>query len=149
MDLNTYYWLIKFLDDLVLPDDLDTKQMRSFKNKVRQYIVKDGILYKKNKRNIQRPLRVAKPSEVEAILFNYHEDVLAGHFGFSETYRIISEKYFWPQMGDDIKRYIQSCDVCQRRQRPMKTESLHPLKVGRPFDRLGMDIVGPLPRINS
>jgi hypothetical protein len=54
-------------------------------------------------------------------------------------------KYFWPNMGDDIKAYIKSCDTCQRRQRPMKTEPLHPLKVGQPFDRLGMDIVGPLP----
>ena len=47
-------------------------------------------------------------------------------------------------MGNDIKNYIQSCDTCQRRQRPLKTEPLHPIKVGRPFDRIGMDIVGPL-----
>ena len=54
-------------------------------------------------------------------------------------------KYYWPDMGKDIKAYVQSCDTCQKRKRPMKTESLHPLKVGQPFDRLGMDIVGPLP----
>jgi hypothetical protein len=27
----------------------------------------------------------------------------------------------------------------------MKTEPLHPIKVGQPFDRVGMDLVGPLP----
>jgi len=27
----------------------------------------------------------------------------------------------------------------------VKTEPLHPIKVGQPFDRVGMDIVGPLP----
>ena len=48
-------------------------------------------------------------------------------------------------MGDDIKRHVQSCDTCQKRQKPVRTEPLHPIKVGRPFDRLGMDIVGPLP----
>lgn len=49
-------------------------------------------------------------------------------------------------MGDDIKHYVQSCDVCQKRKRTMKTEPLHPIKVGRPYDRIGMDIVGPLPK---
>jgi hypothetical protein len=146
MDLDTYYRLVKYLDDLVLPDDLNQAQLRSFKNKSRYFIVRNGLLYKKNSRNPQRPLRVLKPSEVEPILYSFHGDPLAGHFGFGETYRAISEKYFWPQMGDDIKRYVQSCDTCQRRQRPIKTEPLHPIKVGQPFDRIGMDIVGPLPK---
>jgi hypothetical protein len=86
-----------------------------------------------------------KPSEVKTILYNFHADPLAGHFGFHETYRAIGERYFWPQMGDDIKQYIQSCDACQRRKPAMKTEPLHPIKVGQPFDRVGMDLVGPLP----
>ena len=52
-------------------------------------------------------------------------------------------------MGEDIKRYVQSCDTCQRRQRPIKAEPLHPIKVGRPFDRVEIDIVGPLPTIKK
>jgi hypothetical protein len=114
-------------------------------SKARHYFVLNGILYKKNRRNFQRPFRVVKPAEVATILYNFHEDPLAGHFGFQETFRSISMKYYWPDMGKDIKAYVQSCDTCQKRKRPMKTESLHPLKVGQPFDRLGMDIVGPLP----
>ena len=88
-----------------------------------------------------------KPTEVELILYSFHEDPLAGHFGFTETYRAINQRYFWPQMGNDIKEYVRTCDVCQKRQRLIKTEPLHPIKVGQPFDRIGMDIVGPLPVI--
>ena len=94
-------------------------------------------------------MRVLKPSEVEPIFFSFHEDSLAGHFNFKETLRSISMKYFWPQMGEDIKHYVLSCDICQRQQRPLKTEPLHPIKVEQPFDRIGMDIVGPLPLTKS
>ena len=146
MDLTTYHQLLQYLDDFVTPETLESTQLRSFKNKARHYCTINGLLYKKNKKNPQRPLRVIKPMEVEAILFNFHSDPLAGHFGFNETYRAISEKYYWPQMGDDVKHYVQSCDVCQKRKRTIKTEPLHPIKVGRPYDRIGMDIVGPLPK---
>ena len=43
-------------------------------------------------------------------------------------------------MGNDIKRHVQSCDTCQKRQKPVQTEPLHPIKVGRPFDRLGISV---------
>ena len=48
-------------------------------------------------------------------------------------------------MFEDIRTYVQSCEKCQRRGRPTRTEPLHPIKVGQPFDRIGIDIVGPLP----
>ena len=48
-------------------------------------------------------------------------------------------------MFEDIRTYVQSCEECQRRGKPTRTEPLHPIKVGQPFDRIGMDIVGPLP----
>ena len=145
MDLGTYYRLTKYLDDLILPAEFDKNQLRNFKIKAKNYLVRNGLLYKRNPRNPQRPLRVIKPAEVESILYSFHEDPLAGHFGFTETYRAINQRYFWPQMGNDIKEYVRTCDVCQKRQRPMKTELLHLIKVGQPFDRIGMDIVGPLP----
>ena len=145
MDLDTYYQLINYLDDIILPTTFTPTQIRSFKSKAKHYMVRNGILYKKNSKNPQRPLRVLKPSEVNSILYAFHEDPLAGHFGYAETFRAIKEKYFWPQMGEDIKAYVRSCDICQKRQRPLKTEPLHPIKVGQAFDRIGMDIVGPLP----
>ena len=146
MDLTTYHRLLQYLDDLIIPEAMEATQLRSFKSKARHYCVLNGLLYKKNKKNPQRPLRVIKPAEVETILHNFHSDPLAGHFGYDETYRAISEKYFWPQMGTDIKNYVQSCNTCQQRKKPLRTEPLHPIKVGRPYDRIGMDIVGPLPR---
>ncbi|RGB23141.1 hypothetical protein C1646_633800, partial [Rhizophagus diaphanus] len=52
--------------------------------------------------------RAIKSNEKDIILPNFHENPLAGHFGFNETFRAIKKKYFWLQMGDDIKSYVQS-----------------------------------------
>jgi hypothetical protein len=47
-------------------------------------------------------------------------------------------------MGEDIRKYIETCDTCQRQGKPKQTEVLRPIGVGQAFDRLGIDIVGPL-----
>src|SRR5436189_1391735 len=112
MNSDTYYQLTRYLDELTLPAEFTEAQRRSFKAKTKHYILINGLLYKRNRRNSQRLLRVIKLSEVEMILYSFHEDLLAGHFGYNETFRAISERYFWSQMGDDIKRHIQSYDTC-------------------------------------
>jgi hypothetical protein len=80
----------------------------------------------------------------------FHEEGLAGHFGPLRTYQKIVRRYFWPDMRKQIYNFVQSCDVCQRRGKPAKyPEPLHPLPVGKPFDRLGIDLLGPLPETQS
>jgi hypothetical protein len=59
-------------------------------------------LYKKNKDNPNRPIKVVKENEVEDILYYSHSDPLAGHFLLDETYRRIKIRYYWPQMFDDV-----------------------------------------------
>jgi hypothetical protein len=106
MELDTYFLIARYLETLELPNEMDTTQRRNFKRKAHQYVFINGLLYKKDKKNLTRPLRVLKKNELEFVLHSYHDDPLAGHFGFQETYRSISLKYFWPQMGNDIKHYV-------------------------------------------
>ncbi|CAJ0848087.1 8034_t:CDS:2, partial [Entrophospora sp. SA101] len=40
---------------------------------------------------------------------------------------------------------IRSCDTCQQLRNRKKIEQLHPIEVGKVFDCVGIDIVGPLP----
>jgi hypothetical protein len=49
-------------------------------------------------------------------------------------------------MYDAVKDWVKTCDVCQRQGTPRRQEPLHPISVGQPFDRIGIDYVGPLPR---
>ncbi|CAG8559382.1 16235_t:CDS:2 [Cetraspora pellucida] len=102
-------------------------------------------LYKTNPRDPSRPLRVLKKDEIRAILFSMHDDPLAGHFGFQATYQRIATRYYWPQIGNDIKEYVRTCEWCQKKKKPCTKEPLYPIKIGQAFDRIGIDIVGPLP----
>ena len=47
-------------------------------------------------------------------------------------------------MGDDIKKYIQACEICQRFGGIKWKESLHPIQIGNAYDHIGIDLVGPL-----
>jgi hypothetical protein len=47
-------------------------------------------------------------------------------------------------MGIDIRNYVELCDICQRQGKAIRNEELQPIKVGQVFDRIGIDIVGPL-----
>src|SRR4051812_17910252 len=49
-------------------------------------------------------------------------------------------------MYKDIERYLKTCDSCQRRGNKGGTGYLNPIKVGQPFERIGIDFVGPLER---
>ena len=58
----------------------------------------------------------------------------------------VKERYYWPQMFDDVRNYVRTCDVCQRRGPPERKEPLVPLAVKEPFYQIGIDVKGPLPR---
>src|SRR6185436_20634709 len=50
----------------------------------------------------------------------------------------------WPNLAEDVKYYIELCDVCQRTEKPNKDQTVIPIKVIGPFDQIGIDFVGPL-----
>ena len=79
------------------------------------------------------------------ILYNIHKDMTGAHLGVDSTYEKIKERYYWPKMFEDVRKYIESCDNCQRRGKTKRREELLPQKIGAPFDKIGIDIKGPLP----
>ncbi|GET57289.1 retrotransposon polyprotein, putative [Rhizophagus irregularis DAOM 181602=DAOM 197198] len=41
----------------------------------------------------------------------------------------IQSRYYWPQMYNDIRSYVMSCDSCQRRGKQKTKLPLHPIPV--------------------
>ena len=77
---------------------------------------------------------------------NYHDSSSKAHLGRRRCYAAIQRRYFWHKMNEDIRWWIRTCDVCQRRKRPQPTPRA-PMKVyvtGYPNERVSMDVVGPL-----
>jgi hypothetical protein len=89
-------------------------------------------------------LKVILEQEKDIILNGLHSDSLSGHFGIENTLQRIKQKYYWPKMATDIEEFVKSCDICQRRHGRHKQPSLQPIPVGQPFEKVGIDLMGPL-----
>ena len=146
MDLELYEKLVTYLSTLVLPPNVSPDDRTSFLRISSQYIVIGSLLYRKNRRHPNKLLRVVTVSDVELVMRAFHSDPLAGHFGAKRTFQKIAERYFWPDMQKQVYDFVKTCDTCRRRgPPPTRPEPLHPLPVSEPFDRVGIDMVGPLP----
>jgi len=51
----------------------------------------------------------------------HHDDELTEHFSIEWTLELVSCKYYWPELAKDVKKYVFSCNICQR----MKTSRHH------------------------
>ena len=65
---------------------------------------------------------------------------------------LIKQNYWWPDIKEDVKKYIQECIKCQQNkvQYQKKVRELHPLKILQwLWQEISIDIVGPLPKLNG
>ena len=144
MDSTNYCQLKLYLQTQQLPQNISTKDQQHLKHQAKHFILKENILYKKHKHN-GNLLKVLQKHELEPILYLTHNHPTGGHFGTDIMYNKIKNIYFWPQMYEDIRQYTKTCDSCQRRGKKKTKEPLHPIETQAPFQRIGIDIVGPLP----
>ena len=49
-----------------------------------------------------------------AILWKFHDDPTAGHYGVERTISRILPHYYWKGIRSDITKYVKKCDECQR-----------------------------------
>ena len=93
--------------------------------------------------------RIVVPhSKVLEILRLHHNSPLSGHLGICKTYDLVSRKYWFPHMRQDIQQFVQACDICQRN----KTERyptrglLEPLQIPvQKWHSISMDWISGLP----
>src|SRR2546429_389579 len=134
MDKEEYRKILECLqekvDDKKLQKQADTFEIRNRK------------LYKKKKDS--KILRVLQEDEMETVLYMVHNHEMREHFGIDATYNKIAERYYWKRMYEDTKEYVKFCDNCQRRGQKGGKSYLNPIEVREPFERIGIDFVGPL-----
>ena len=146
MEQQHYQHLFNYLNHQQTPDYFDNQQKRQLIKQSSNYTLSNNLLYKVHSKNNQKLLRVPTKSELPALLYMMHNDPTSGHFAMDAMFQKIKERYYWPQYYEDIKKYVESCDACQRRGRSRRNNLLHPIPVHSPFYQIGIDSVGPLPR---
>ena len=80
-----------------------------------------------------------------------HSIPLAGHLGRDKTAKRVLQRFYWPTIYKDVADFCRGCDACQKvAGKKVGRAPLIPLPViSQPFERIAMDVVGPLPRSAS
>jgi hypothetical protein len=85
----------------------------------------------------------------ERILREHHDSATAGHPGRHRMHENVFRNFWWPTLRKDINTYVRGCQTCQKTRphnRPPPT-TLRPSEIpNRPWQRISVDLIGPLPR---
>ncbi len=77
-----------------------------------------------------------------------HSHPMAGHLGVMNSVQRIRDRFHWPVLDEEVKRFCQACPTCQRtspRHPPLSPLITLPV-IEVPFERIGKELVGLLPK---
>ena len=81
----------------------------------RNYLILDGLLFKileNGEGNLDTVLCILT-SKVHILLNAYHSSILGGHTGITKCYHTISQRFYCPNLAENLRAYITGCHVCQ------------------------------------
>lgn len=94
-------------------------------------------------------IKYPEPAERKEIISEAHASAMGGHKGVTKTYNRIRQRYYWEDMKNNISEYIQHCLPCHLK-KLVRVKTRQPMIItdtpDSAFDKISMDIVGPLPR---
>ncbi len=124
---NKRYWrfIQQFLETGELPLGLRGKSRESkrFIHNCSQYLLRDGRLWKISKGKVPQ-LVVLDLGRRRELVAEHHNN--ASHRGRDPTYLALADRYFWPNMYDEVEWFVRSCDACQYR---AKARSVTPYNI--------------------
>ena len=116
------------------------------------FFQRDGLLYRipsgRDKRATDIEQLVLPVQCREPVMRIAHSVPMAGHLGRDKTTQRILQRFYWPSVRHDVAEYCRCCEVCQKVSRKGVPPAPLPV-VDEPFQRVAMDIVGPLPKSRS
>ncbi|KII65512.1 Transposon Ty3-I Gag-Pol polyprotein [Thelohanellus kitauei] len=109
-------------------------------------VVKNGILYRRYDSTKSQIFRLVVPRVMQPIIFKLCHDE-NGHMGYRSTLYAIVNRFYWPKLRADVKKYCDSCKKCNERDNPCPKirAKLVENQCEDVFERVAMDILGPLP----
>ncbi|GBG81759.1 hypothetical protein CBR_g33937 [Chara braunii] len=76
-----------------------------------EFVMVDGLLFL-DKAGCKRLVVPSSESLCSLFLGECHD--ATGHFGYKKTSANLVQRFLWPGMLDDAKKYVETCQVCQR-----------------------------------
>ena len=123
------------------------------------FFKREGILYRlwsskdadqENRRTIEQ---LILPTKCRKLALEVAQDIsMGGHLGRKKTLDRLLARFYWPGIIHDVSQHCKSCGTCQKSAGPRNIKQTHLVLlsiIGEPFQRIAMDIVGPLIRSKS
>ena len=81
----------------------------------RNYMILDGLLFKIIELEDERldTVLCIPTSKVHILLDTYHSSIIGGHSGITKCYQTISQRFYCPNLAENLRAYITGCHVCQ------------------------------------
>lgn len=111
-------------------------------------VVEDGVLKRVWEQGSRKVLQIVVPdSWKDEVLAEAHH---TGHFGEKRMVSTLRKMFYWVGMHQDVRICVRSCDVCGRRRGGQHPKApMQEYVVGAPFERVAIDVMGPLPKSDS
>ena len=81
----------------------------------RNYLILDGLLFKIIELEDGRldTVLCIPTSKVHILLDTYHSSLIGGHSGITKCYQTISQRFYCPNLAENLRAYITGCHICQ------------------------------------
>ncbi|GBG68367.1 hypothetical protein CBR_g2910 [Chara braunii] len=124
--------------------DIINKLQAKDKATTDEFVMVDGLLFPE-KAGFKR-LVVPSRETLRSLFLGERHDA-TGHFDYKKTSANLVQRFWWPNMLDDVKKYVETCQVCQRdklrTQAPLGLLKPLPIPAG-PGQSISMDFMDTL-----
>ena len=144
---------ILWIKSLLMEHGASKPSIKSFPNATcelmfRQYeylFVLNGVLYRQGA-NENKQFLLPK-SITSKIIELVHGTSMGGHLGTKKCLGKITQRFFYPNLKDEVIKFIKCCDACQRNKitQPVRRAELKPLTSSYPNQIVTIDLAGPMP----
>ncbi len=122
-------------DEAVISPWVDAHQLKKI----------EGTWYKEGRRVVTR-----NEAHKRTFIYDHHDTPTYGHPGINKTYQLMSRRYWWPNMCQDIMNYVKGCAKCQKNKVntwPTKAllQPIFPKCKAMPFETVALNFITKLP----
>ena len=109
------------------------------------YLAKDGVLHRNVYDELSRDQIVVPASWRKDVMTHVHAGPLGGHLGYSRTYPVLRQRFFWCGMSRDYKNFLAACHSCAVNKKGIgaKTPGLKQDIATHCWERIAVDVMGP------
>uniref|UniRef100_A0A0G4HDA7 Integrase catalytic domain-containing protein n=1 Tax=Chromera velia CCMP2878 TaxID=1169474 RepID=A0A0G4HDA7_9ALVE len=134
--------LFRYLQEGTLP--VETNRRKNVMVQEDSFDVRDGLLYRYKKGGTEQ--LYVPPALRDTVLTMHHDHPMGRYPAVKRLSQRLLAEFWWPRLRKDAREWVYKCRPCQERRNQPKSRNPQTLPVPfRPFQRVGIDVVGPVP----